>query len=159
VAVLAHGFLACLPAGRQIYAVGHSRAAAAKAGVDVKRLLTFVYLASGLCAAVGALLALGQLGAVTPKFGENYEFKAIAAAVLGGTSLFGGRGRVLPGTLLGVLVVQLVENGLVLGNVDPYLYPLATSAVIFAAVLLDSLRDRLRSRTQRRKIFNSTVAP
>jgi ribose transport system permease protein len=155
-AVLAHGFLLRTAAGRQIYAIGHSRAAATKAGIDVELLLTVVYVLSGVCAVAGAVLALGQLGAVTPKFGENYEFKAISAAVLGGTSLFGGRGRVLPGTLFGVLLVQLVENGLVLGNVDPYLYPLATSAVIFAAVLLDSVRDGLRRRSQRRLIFLPT---
>lgn len=158
-AVLAHGFLMRTAAGRQIYAVGHGRAAAAKAGINVNRLLTIVYVSSAICAVIGAVLALGQLGAVTPKFGENYEFKAISAAVLGGTSLFGGRGRVLPGTLFGVLLVQLVENGLVLGNVDPYLYPLATSAVIFAAVLLDSARDGWRRRSQRRLIFNPTPQP
>jgi ribose transport system permease protein len=107
---------------------------------------------SGLCAALGAILALAQLGAVTSKFGENYEFKAIAAAVLGGTSLFGGRGAVLPGTLLGTLLIQAVENGLVQLNADPYLYPLITSAVIFVAVLIDSVRNRLLAARHRRTI-------
>ena len=86
--------------------------------------------------------ALGQLGAVSPKFGEGKECAAIAAAVLGGTSLFGGRGSVLPGTLLGALLIQTIENGLVVVNANPYLYPMVTSAVIFAAVLLESLRNR-----------------
>jgi len=71
---------------------------------------------------------------------------------LGGTSLFGGRGAVLPGTVLGALLIQSLENGLVLLNADPYLYPLITSAIIFTAVLLDSVRNALLARLQRRKI-------
>jgi ribose transport system permease protein len=70
--------------------------------------------------------------------------------VLGGTSLFGGRGNVFPGTLLGAVLIQSVENGLVIVNADPYLYPLITSAVIFVAVLLDSLGHQLQQRSARR---------
>lgn len=152
-ALIAHVILQRTPIGRRIYAVGHSGEAARKAGINVPRVLTIVYMVSGLCAAAGAVLALGQLGSVSPKFGESYEFKAIAAAVLGGTSLLGGRGAVLPGTLFGVLLIQVVENGLVLMNADPYLYPLITSSIIFAAVLLDGARSRLQARSNRRKIF------
>ena len=101
-----------------------------------------VYLISGLCAAFAAMVSLGQLGAVSPKFGEQKEFAAIAAAVLGGTSLFGGRGNVFPGTLLGALLIQAIENGLVVVNADPYLYPMITSVVIFISVWLESLRNR-----------------
>jgi ribose transport system permease protein len=64
--------------------------------------------------------------------------------VLGGTSLFGGRGNVLPGTLLGTLLIQTIENGLVIINADPYLYPMVISGVILIAVLLESLRGRPR---------------
>lgn len=151
-AVVAHLILMRTPAGRQVYALGHNVEAARKAGVPTQRILATVYVVSGACAAVAAILSLGQLGAVTPKFGDSYEFKAIAAAVLGGTSLFGGRGAVLPGTLLGALLIQCVENGLVLLNADPYLYPLITSAVIFTAVLLDSVRQRLLQHMNRPKI-------
>jgi ribose transport system permease protein len=152
VAVLSHLVLVRSPFGRQVHAVGHNREAARQAGVNTTRVLGAVYLMSGLCATLGAILALSQLGAVTPKFGESYEFKAIAAAVLGGTSLFGGRGAVLPGTVLGALLIQAVENGLVLVNADPYLYPLVTSATIFLAVLIDSVRSTLLARGHRRKI-------
>jgi ribose transport system permease protein len=149
-AIIAHAVLKYTPFGRQVYAVGHSRDTAAQAGIDVPKILAAVYVLSGMCAAVGGLLTLGQLGAVTPKFGENYEFKAIAAAVLGGTSLLGGRGAVLPGTVFGVLLIQAIENGLVLMNADPYLYPLVTSATIFLAVLINSGRTAfLRKRTRR----------
>ena len=151
-AVLAHLVLVRTPFGRQVHAVGHSREGARQAGVNTTRILGAVYLVSGVCAALGGILALGQLGAVTPKFGENYEFKAIAATVLGGTSLFGGRGAVLPGTVLGTLLSQAVENGLVLVNANPYFYPLITSAIIFLAVLLDSARNAMLARRYRRKI-------
>ena len=99
-----------------------------------------------------ASISLAQIGAVSPKFGENREFTAIAAAVLGGTSLFGGRGKVFPGTVIGALLIQSVENGLVILNADPYLYPLITSAIIFVAVLLDSARGEIIARLSRRKI-------
>ena len=132
--------------GRQIYAIGANIEGARKAGIKTRRILFVVYVIAGFCAALGAIISLGQIGAVSPKFGENREFAAIAAAVLGGTSLFGGRGAVLPGTLLGALLIQSVENGLVVINADPYLYPLVTSTIIFVAVLLDSARWRLLER-------------
>lgn len=148
----AHLALTRTPFGRQLHAVGHSVSAARKAGLPTTRLLASVYLISGLCAAIGAILTLGQLGAVSPKFGENREFTAIAAAVLGGTSLFGGRGHVLPGTLLGAVLIQSIENGLVILNADPYVYPLVTSAIIFIAVLLDGLRHHWLDQLARRRL-------
>ena len=102
-------------------------------------------MVSGLCAGIGGLLALAQLGAVSPRFGELYEFDAITASVLGGTSLFGGRGRVLPGTVLGALLLAPSSAAWWSHGVDPYLYPLITAAVIFLAVLLDSLRHAVPS--------------
>jgi ribose transport system permease protein len=143
---LAHLVLTCTPFGRQVYAVGQDAEAACKAGVPVARVLTLVYIIGGGCAALGGILSLAQLGAVSPTFGEKKEFAAIAAAVLGGTSLFGGRGHVLPGTLIGAVLIQSVENILVIKNADPYLYPLITSAIIFVAVLIDSLRNRILAR-------------
>ncbi len=140
--VVAHLVLTRTPFGRQVFAVGHDVEMAKKAGVRTGTILAVVYLISGLGAAVAAMVTLGQLGAVSPKFGEGKEFAALAAAVLGGTSLFGGRGSVLPGTLLGVLLIQTIENGLVIVNANPYLYPMITGAVIFVAVLLESLRNR-----------------
>jgi ribose transport system permease protein len=112
-----------------------------------------VYVICGLCAAVAAVVALSQAPAVSPGFGNNREFLAIAAAVLGGTSLFGGRGAVFPGTVLGAVLIQTIENGLNILNVNPYLYPLITSGIIFVAVLLDSLRSGWLERWNRRKVF------
>jgi ribose transport system permease protein len=76
----------------------------------------------------------------------------IAAAVLGGASLFGGRGTIFPGTLIGAVLIQSIENGLVVTGADPYLFPLITAAVIFVAVLLDSVRRRNLENLLRRKV-------
>jgi len=152
VLVLAHWVLTRTPFGRQIYAVGNNPGAARKAGIAVPRITAAVYVLCGLCAALGGAVALAQLGAVSPTFGSQREFVAIAAAVLGGTSLFGGRGSVFPGTVLGAVLIQTVENGLNIVNADPYLYPLVTSAIIFLAVLLDCARHGQLTRLVRRKI-------
>lgn len=138
--------------GRYVYAVGHDAEAAAKAGIPVRRVLFWVYVICGVGAAVGALVAMTQTGSVASKFGQGREFNAIAAAVLGGTSLFGGRGGVFPGAVFGALLIQTVENGLVLINADPYLYPLITSSVIFGAVLVDSFRRQWLEKLNRRGI-------
>jgi ribose transport system permease protein len=140
------------PFGRQIYAIGHNVEAARKAGIRVALLLFCVYAISGFCAALGGLVSVAQLGAVSPTFGSQREFAAIAAAVLGGTSLFGGRGSVLPGTLIGAVLIQTVESGLVIVNADPYLYPMILAAIIFAAVLLDGIRHRQIEKLGRRKM-------
>ena len=144
--IIAHVVLTRTPFGRQVFAVGYNVEAARKAGVQTGRILMMVYMISGVCAAVAAMITMGQLGAVSPKFGEQREFAAIAAAVLGGTSLFGGRGNILPGALVGSLLIQTIENGLVLINANPYLYPMVISSVIFAAIILESLRNRLEAR-------------
>lgn len=152
VIIIAQLVLTNTPFGRQLYALGNNSEAARKAGLNTTRLLTAAYIICGLCAGLGGILALSQLGSVSPKFGEFYEFDAITAAVLGGTSLFGGRGKVFPGTVLGAVLLKSIFNGLVVVQADPYLYPLITSAIIFVAVLLDSVRSQLITRLGRRKI-------
>jgi len=153
VVLAAHLILTRTPFGRQIYAVGGDLEAARKAGIRTRVILFSVYAICGLCAAGAGIVALSQAPAVSPGFGNNREFMAIAAAVLGGTSLFGGRGAVFPGTVLGAVLIQTIENGLNILNVNPYLYPLITSAVIFVAVLLDAVRNRVLSLAARRKVF------
>jgi ribose transport system permease protein len=152
VLVSAHLALGRTPFGRRIYAVGNDRDAADKAGISSDRIIAVVYLVSGFCAALGGLVSVAQLGAVSPTFGNQREFAAIAAAVLGGTSLFGGRGRVFPGTVLGAVLIQTVENGLVIVNANPYLYPIIMSAIIFVAVFTDSARNAQLLRLSRRYI-------
>jgi ribose transport system permease protein len=145
--------------GRQVYAAGNDPAGARRAGVPVERILLVVYALSGLSAAIGGLVAVSQLGAVSPTFGNQREFAAIAAAVLGGASLFGGRGTVFPGTLIGAVLIQSIENGLVVTGADPYLFPLITAAVIFAAVFLDSARRRNLENLRRRKVRGPAAIP
>lgn len=152
VVVVAHLTLTRTPFGRHLYAVGQSPEAARKAGLRTTHLVAAVYIISGFCAAIGGVLSLAQLGSVSPTFGTNREFTAIAAAVLGGTSLSGGRGSVFPGTVLGAIFIQSIESGLVIIDADPYLYPLVISAVIFVAIVTDSARQRLLERWGRRPI-------
>ncbi len=139
------------PYGRQIYAVGADPDAAAKAGLDVRRILFSVYCISGVCAAAGGLVSISQVAAASSTFGYQQEFPVIAAAVLGGTSLFGGRGGI-PGTVFGTVLIQTVQNGLVMINANPYLYPLVISVIIFLAVLVDSQRTEILERMERRQI-------
>jgi ribose transport system permease protein len=142
VAVLGQVVLSSTPFGRQVYALGANAESARKAGVNTVRITAAVYLISGLCAGIAGLLALSRLGAVSPRFGELYEFEAITATVLGGTSLYGGHGRVLPGAVLGALLLKTIFSALVSVDANPYLYPLVTAAIIFTAVLVDTLRAR-----------------
>jgi ribose transport system permease protein len=143
VALAGQFVLSSTPFGRQLYALGENAEAARKAGLDVGRLTAAVYTISGGCAGLGGLLALSRLGAVSPRFGELYEFDAITAAVLGGTSLYGGRGRVFPGTVVGALLLTTIFSALVTLQADPYVFPLITAAIIFVAVLVDTLRARV----------------
>jgi ribose transport system permease protein len=151
--VLAFVVLRSTPFGRQVYAVGQDPGAAAKAGLKVALILFSVYAISGVCAALGGLVSLTQVAAASSTFGFQKEFPVIAAAVLGGTSLFGGRGTVV-GTAFGALLIQTVESGLVMSNTDPYAYPLVIAGIIFLAVLVDAQRTRIAARLNRRKIRN-----
>jgi ribose transport system permease protein len=149
--VVAYITLAQTTFGRQIYAVGADPEAAAKAGIDVRRILFAVYCICGLCAAIGGLVSLSQVAVASSTFGYQKEFPVIAAAVLGGTSLFGGRGGVV-GTVFGAVLIQTVENGLVMTDADPYIYPLVISVIIFIAVFVDSTRTAMLERLERRQI-------
>ena len=137
--------------GREVYAVGADAEGAAKAGINVRRVIFAVYCISGVCAAIGGIVSASQVAAAYSTFGLQKEFPVIAAAVLGGTSLFGGRGGVV-GTVLGAVLIQTVGSGLVMLNANPYVYPLIISVIIFAAVFIDSQRTALLTRLERRKV-------
>jgi ribose/xylose/arabinose/galactoside ABC-type transport system permease subunit len=139
--IFAQVILSCTPFGRQLYAVGNNRDYARKAGLDSGRLITIAYIVSGTCAAAAAVLFLGRGTAVSPAFGSGKEFAVITAALLSGASVYGGRGNVFPATLVGALVVQSIENGLQLVNVNPLLPPVITGALLFFAVLIDTARQ------------------
>jgi ribose transport system permease protein len=137
--------------GRQVFAVGGDREVAKKAGLPIKRIMFACFVISGLCAGIGGFLSATQQGAVGPKFGDQIEFQAIAAAVLGGVSLFGGRGSVF-GPIFGAILIRTTIAGLTFINADPYIYPLVTAVIIFLAVAVDGIRTQVMERLDRRNI-------
>jgi ribose/xylose/arabinose/galactoside ABC-type transport system permease subunit len=157
VVLVAHVVLTRTTFGRQLYAVGNDPEGAVQAGLRRDRIVAGAYVICSLCAGLAALVAAGQLGNASPGFGEQKEFDAIAAAVLGGTSLFGGRGNVLPGTVVGALLIQTVAVGLVFTGVDIYYLDMVTALTIFVAVLLDAIRTRKLERLERRAIRSDTT--
>lgn len=152
VLVVAHVVLTRTSFGRQLYAVGRDPGEAQKAGIRVRRISWTAYVLSGAMAGLAAFVAVIQMGTIVPAFGVSDEFDAIAAAVLGGASLFGGRGTVLPGTLVGTLLVQTIAAGLVFTQLDLYLTPMVSAGVIFAAVALDALRTGRLAKLSRQHI-------
>ena len=114
---------------------------ARKAGIAPARILAAVYVISGFCAALGGILALAQLGAVSPTFGTQQGIRRHRRGRAGRHQPVWRTRQRFPGTVLGAVLIQSVENGLVILNADPYLYPLITSGIIFLAVLTDSLRS------------------
>lgn len=133
------------PFGRQVYAVGGNERAAELSGIYVQRIKMAVYMICGMCAAMTGLITASQLVAAHPATGESYELNAIAAVVLGGTSLAGGRGTIW-GTLIGALVIGVLTNGLVLLGVQEFWKKVITGLVIILAVVLDQLQARLQQR-------------
>ena len=127
--------------GHKVYAVGGNREAARLAGIRDGRVLLAVYAFAGLCAGLAAVILVGRLGSATPTAATGLELQVIAAVVIGGTSLFGGKGSLI-GTFVGVLLIGVINNGLTLLNVSPFWVQFMQGALIFLAVLLDSYNTR-----------------
>lgn len=141
------GFLAArTPFGRRVYAVGGNERAAELSGVRVKRIKFAVYVISGVCAAIVGLVIAAQLAAAHPATGETFELNAIAAVVLGGTSLLGGRGGV-GGTIIGAFVIGVLADGLILLGVSEFWQIVIKGLVIVLAVILDQLQQQYSRRT------------
>ncbi len=135
--------------GRYMYAIGGNEEATALAGIDVRLWKMIVYAISGLSAGVCAMLLVARLNSAQPIAGIGYELDAIAAVVIGGTSLLGGSGSVI-GTLIGALIMSVLRNGLNLLGVSSYLQQVAIGVVIIVAVLIDmALRRRVQRSAQR----------
>jgi erythritol transport system permease protein len=133
------------PFGRQIFAIGGNERAAELAGVRVRRVKLFVYMISGFCAAMVGLIIASQLTAAHPATGETFELNAIAAVVLGGTSLSGGRGTI-GGTILGAFVIGVLNDGMVLLGVSEFWQMVIKGVVIVLAVVVDQLQQNLQRR-------------
>ena len=136
--VMFHGIGKCTTFGRHIYAVGGNENAARLAGVRVERVKIWTYTLGGALAAVAGLIVTARLDAADPKAGLGYELDSIAAVVIGGTSLSGGRGSIL-GTVLGCLIIGVLNNGLFLLDVSPFWQQVIKGLVILAAVAVDKL--------------------
>lgn len=140
-----HVFLTRTTLGRDVYAIGGNKQAAMFSGIPVGRRLTMVYTMSGALAAVGAVVLSGRLNSGFPLAGDGAELDAIAAVIIGGASFFGGVGTVW-GTLIGALIMGVLRNGLTLLNVSPNWQKVVIGVVIVAAVWIDVLRQRTRTK-------------
>lgn len=133
------------PFGRHVYAVGGNERAARLAGIRVPRVKLVTYLFSSICAACVGLIIASQLEASHPATGETFELNAIAAVVLGGTSLMGGRGSVT-GSLIGAFVIGVLADGLVMLGVSEFWQIVIKGVVIVVAVAIDQLQSRLQAK-------------
>ncbi|MDL2398029.1 ABC transporter permease [Rhizobium mayense] len=132
--------------GRWLYASGGNERAADLSGVPVKRVKIIVYVLSGVCAAIAGLVLSSQLTSAGPTAGTTYELTAIAAVVIGGAALTGGRGTVR-GTMLGAFVIGFLSDGLVIIGVSAYWQTVFTGAVIVLAVLMNSIQYGRRTKS------------
>ena len=128
-------------AGRYIYAVGGNPEAARLSGVPVKKILLWVYTVSGALAGLGGVVMASQFRSGDPKYGLMYELYVIAAVVVGGTSLAGGRGKVF-GTLIGAFIIAVIQNGMNLTGVQSYTQKVVLGIVLLSAVLLDMIKKK-----------------
>jgi len=126
--------------GRRVYAVGGNEEAATLSGVKSDRIKIMVYALTGMLAVLAGIILTSRLNSAQPTAGTMYELDAIAAVVIGGTSLMGGRGRIT-GTLIGALIIGVISNGLNLLNVSSFYQQIVKGAVILFAVMLDRSKD------------------
>lgn len=138
---LAHALMAHTVLGRRIYAVGGNPEAARLSGVNVGAVLLFAYALCGAMAGLAGVLQASQLKSGAPTYGLMYELYAIAAVVVGGTSLSGGEGRIL-GTLIGAFIIAVIQNGMNLTGVQSYQQKVVLGTVILGAVLLDLFKKK-----------------
>ncbi|KOC92002.1 ABC transporter permease [Winslowiella iniecta] len=146
VLALVIGYIATrLPFGRQVYAIGDNEKAAELSGVRVKQVKILVYTLSGFCAAIAGIVVSSQLVASHPANGSSFEMNAIAAVVLGGTSLAGGRGTII-GTLIGAFVIGFLADGLIMMGVSEFWQMVIKGIVIIVAVIIDQMQNRMQQK-------------
>lgn len=124
--------------GRHIYAIGGNESAARLSGININKIIIWVYALAGILAAVGGIILTSRLDSAQPNAGMSYELDSIAAVVIGGTSLSGGRGTIM-GTVQGALIIGVLNSGLVLLNVSPFWQQIIKGLVILIAVIMDRL--------------------
>jgi ribose transport system permease protein len=127
--------------GRYIYAIGGNEQAAKLSGINIKRVKIKVYAIAGALAALGGIIVTSRLDSAQPNAGTSYELDAIAAVVIGGTSLSGGKGSIW-GTVMGAVIIGVLNNGLVLLNVSPFWQQVVKGTVILLAVIIDKAGEK-----------------
>ncbi|MCL2699833.1 MAG: ABC transporter permease, partial [Defluviitaleaceae bacterium] len=128
--------------GRHIYALGDSEKTSHEKGINARRIKILVYAVSGLMCAVASIIFTAQTMGLPPSSAVGIEFKCVTAAVLGGVSLFGGKGTVAPGVIIGSLLMSIISNVLVIMNASVYMYTIVYAVVILFVVLLETLKIR-----------------
>jgi ribose transport system permease protein len=129
------------PLGRYIYAIGGNESAARLSGINISKVKIIVYSLAGALSAIGGIIVTSRLDSAQPNAGISYELDAIAAVVIGGTSLSGGRGSIW-GTVLGAVIIGVLNNGLVLLNVSPFWQQVVKGVVILLAVIIDKANSK-----------------
>lgn len=148
VALAGYLALAHTPFGRYITGVGANEEAVRRSGINVRRIKLLAYMLTGTAAAAAGLVIAARLGSGSSNAGVMFELEVIAAVVLGGTNLFGGRGTII-GTILGALTIAVISNGLILSHISPFFTQIVTGAIILAAIWLNT---RLLQRAQSLKV-------
>ena len=131
--------------GRHVNAIGSKSLIANTLGINENKITFICFVLSGLLASVGGILSLLQVGLLSGYLGQGLEFTAVAVVVVGGISLFGGRGKIIPGVLAGAFVFELVRNGLNQIGANPYAYKLITGIIIFVAMYADALKKDMKT--------------
>ena len=138
VAIVTWILLSRMRFGHYVYAVGGNAVAAARMGIDVRRVRLLVYVITAVCASIAGIILVGQTATGQPAGALGYELTAIAAVIVGGASLSGGQGR-MTGTIVGVFLLGVVSNALNLFGVSPFWQPVATGIILVLAVAVDSI--------------------
>jgi len=146
--ILMHILVTRTKFGRHVMAIGNSPEIAERLGVRVQLVTFMTFVFSGLMVCVGGTIQIMQIANIHPRLGQGYEFVAIAAIVVGGISLFGGEGKIIPGLVLGGLTLVMAENGLIHLGVSPYAYPFVRGGIIFIAMYADAMKSRVLVRVR-----------
>jgi ribose transport system permease protein len=145
VALIAYLVFNRTPFGRYLYAMGGLPRSALESGLPVNRLRVLAFGVCGLCTAAAGLINIGRIGTLQAGLGTGFEFTVIAAVVIGGTSLLGGRGSII-GSILGAILLVVIDNGLNLINASIYIYDVVKGVILISAVIIDvALLRRLRA--------------
>lgn len=140
VVVIGHYILTRTQFGRHIFACGNNLQGAEKIGINTKRTVFMAYLICGSLAGLAGMVNACNLTSISQNFAVGDEFIIISSAIVGGASLFGGKGRVFPGAMIGIIMIQVIINGLTIINASPYAYTVVRGTIIFIAVMVDSIK-------------------